>query len=165
VADSTYSTVTDILKGDLPTPSYINEQKFVNDAANEIDSYVGYVYATPLDVSEQSTMLRPARLMIQRVASHLSTGRLILAIAAGVQDDRLHAYGQRMVDESIETLKMIRDGELPLAGAEPVEGVENPIPESGPMIANIDTYSAVEAFYAEMARPRYLDVPSGLSGG
>lgn len=149
---STYSTVSDLLKGDLPSPAYVSEQKYVDDAANEIDSYVGYVYATPLDVTDSSTMLRPARLMIKRIASHLSTGRLILAIAVASEDDRLHAYGQKLVDESIEALKMIRDGELQLEGAETVGGVDVPVPATGPMIANLDQWSPVEAFYAEVGK-------------
>jgi hypothetical protein len=39
-----YSAVTDLLTGDLPLPSYVSPVKFVDDAADEIDSKIGFLY-------------------------------------------------------------------------------------------------------------------------
>lgn len=150
---STYSTVDDLLLGDMTIPGYVSKQAYVDNAADEIDSRLGYVYATPFDVSDTSTMIRPARLMIKRIAAHLSSGRLVLAIAIASEDRQVHAYGKSLIDEALATLDKIAEGQIPLVGAEPLDPDASSAPPSGPAILNIDQFSQVEAFYQQMAQP------------
>jgi hypothetical protein len=150
---STYSTLADLLIGDMPIPAYIDKQGYVNNAADEIDSRLGYVYATPFDVSDLSTMIRPARLTIKRIAAHLSSGRLILAMATASEDRQVHAYGKSLIDEALSVLEKIANGEIPLIGADPLDPDATSAPHSGPTILNIDQFSSVEAFYQQMALP------------
>jgi hypothetical protein len=162
---STYSTVDDLLIGDMPIPPYINKQGYVDNAADEIDSRLGYVYATPFDVSDLSTMIRPARLTIKRIAAHLSSGRIILAMAVASEDRQVHAYGKSLIDEALAVLEKIANGEIPLVGAEPLDPDAISAPTSGPMIANIDQFSSVEAFYQQFSQPPTVSDLLRVSGG
>lgn len=150
---STYSTVDDLMLGDLPVGSYVSKQKYVDDAADEIDSYIGHIYATPIDMSVGSPVSRPSRLLVARIARFLSTGRLILAIATPSQHQVLHAYGAKMVDEALAALNALAEGDPPLVGADPANPAKDVLESSGPLVSNIDTRSTVETFYQVFADP------------
>lgn len=147
-----YCATTDLLYGNIPLPTGITAQKFVDDAAEEIDSYIGMTYLTPVDINA-SELARPVKLLLKRINSHLATGRLILAVTANGEDDRLHAYGASLVTESLATLQAISDGEVTLIGAAPANADD--VAVTGPMIANVDAESNVEAFYGRIANPWY----------
>jgi hypothetical protein len=162
---STYSTVGDLLVGDMPFPAYIDKQAYVDKAADEIDARLGYVYATPFDVSDASPMIRPARLNIKRIAAHLSTGRLILAAAIAGEDRQLHAYGKSLIDEALKALEKIANGEIPLIGAAPLDPADVSAPPSGPSVLNIDQFSMVEQFYQDFSLPPTPSDMLRVSGG
>ncbi|HWI68184.1 MAG TPA: hypothetical protein VNS88_07365, partial [Nitrospiraceae bacterium] len=71
-----YSEVTDLLTGNVPTPAYLSPQKYVDDAADEIDSKIGFVYETPIDVTYSSSnpVTRPVRLLLKRINNFLASG-------------------------------------------------------------------------------------------
>ncbi len=139
--------------GDIPIAGYVSAEKFIQDAADEIDSQIGFVYVTPV-VLEDIDKTRPARLLLKRINAHLATGRLIMALDAGGQDDRLHAYGYSLIKEATAALAGIAKGEIELPGATPLN------PSSGDevkgiIINNLDPESNVEAFYNRVAAPGY----------
>lgn len=146
---STYSTVTDLLLGDMPVALEVNKQKYVDDAADEIDSIIGKRYETPIDVTETSAVPRYARLFIKRAANHLATGRLILAVAAGGEDTQLHAYGWSLVRDSLAALEQIASGEYDIPGAEPIP-LDDALQPTAPSIVNQDASSGVDAFYSNV---------------
>lgn len=148
---STYSTIADLMIGDLPIAPVIDRQKYVDDAADEIDSTIGHIYATPIDMTPAGPVKRPSRLLIQRIARFLSTGRVILAVATPTENQTLHAYGKQMVDEALAALNAIAQGEPPLEGAEPADPEDEIHSSSGPLISNIDSFSQVEEFYQLMS--------------
>lgn len=150
-----YCTTADVSTGNIPLPTYIDKQKFVNDAADEIDSKIGFLYQTPIDVTDEVTnpVVRPVRLLLKRLNANLATGRLILALDASGEEDKLHAYGWSLVREVIASLNKIADGEIILEGVLPVE--ENGLALPGPLIHNEDEESSVEAFYNRIASPSY----------
>ena len=91
-----YSEVGDLLIGDMPVGVLTSKQKFVDDATNEIDSYIGVRYVTPLSLADTdpstgwpNAIPRHVRLHISRINNHLASGRLILAVAAGGEDQRV----------------------------------------------------------------------------
>ena len=143
--DSTYSVVDDLLLGDLPVSATVNKQKFVNDAADEIDSRLGFVYETPLPMD--GTMERHAELTIKRVANNLASGRLILMLASPTEQRALHAYGQSLVNAALADLGFILAGTLPLDGATKQDADVDQ--DTGPSVKNLDSASAVEAFYGD----------------
>ena len=148
-----YSTTNDLLLGGIPIPAGLQAQKFVNDAADEVDSQIGMLYITPVDVNS-STLVRPVKLLLKRLNNFIATGRLILAVTSNNEDDRLHAYGLSLLKEANEALHMIASGQVVLDGA-PVTDANVPR-VSVPLIGNLDSESNVEAFYDRIANPTYL---------
>lgn len=144
---ATYSEETDLQVGPIPLPPYLDKAKVLADTADEIDSNIGFIYKTPINMTDNGPVARPARLLLKRISSHISTGRLILALASGGEDDSTHAYGRMMLKQGQDALRQIANGTIDLDGAEKVDG-EAASP-TGPMIANVDARSLVEGFYGD----------------
>lgn len=161
-----YCLVTDLLTGNIPTPALLTPQKFVDDAADEIDSYLGQKYTTPLVLLSTDPAQRPGYLLLKRINSHLATGRLILAVSAGGEDKNLNAYGKSLVDESIAALQELTEGNYVIVGALPLPGdtVGN---SNSPLIFNVDDSSAVEDFMDRLINPPLVPYYPGFpySGG
>lgn len=157
----TYCEVVDLLIGDLPTSAALSPQKYVSDASDEIDSKIGFVYETPIDVVTAGVTPRPVVLLLKRLNAHLATGRMILAATIIAEDKQLNAYGARMVADCELTMSQIATGALVLDGTVP-SGLNGLPPPHVPMILNKDEESAVDAFYDRVVNPSYSFVtPSG----
>jgi hypothetical protein len=149
-----YSTVGDLLTGNVPTPVALDPQKFVNDATDEIDSKIGFLYVTPLDIVAPTSIPRPACLLIKRINNFLASGRLLLAAAAGQEDSQIHAYGWSLIKEATTALDQIATGQIPIEGAVKQDtGDEAAV--TAIILNNLDEESAVEAFYSRIANPDY----------
>jgi len=144
-----YSSADDLLLGDLPLGAAVDREKYVADAADEIDSAIGHVYATPVDMTEGGPVARHSRLLLKRINNHLATGRIILAVSIGGEDDSLQAYGRSLIREAHAALGDIATGAVELIGAETVEGGDV---TNGPVVVNFDQYSGVDAFYDNVMR-------------
>lgn len=166
-----YSAVGDLLTGNLPLSTFLSPAKFVQDATNEIDSKIGLIYKTPLDLDDTVTIdaqvvpnpiPRPARLMIKRIANFLASGRLILAMDISGEDNHLHSYGESLVTEALAALGGIQCGDVPIPGAGPADP-DAPEPQTGPRIINSDSVSAVDVFYRNVM-PQYPIIPVPIYG-
>ena len=146
-----YSAPDDLLLGDLIVSESVGKQKYVDDAADEINSAIGFLYTIPV-VTDAQGVDPIVGMVLKRLNNWLATGRLIMALAAGGEDTNLHAYGLSLVTQAQATLAQIASGELKLPGAAPAPGTEDNRPE-GASVSNVDEYSAVEAFYGEVMRP------------
>jgi hypothetical protein len=152
-----YCTVEDLLVGDMRLPAGLRPQQYVDSATNEVDMNIGFLYVTPIDVTESSAVIRPVRLLLSETTKKLASGRLILAMSTAGQRTELHAYGKRLVDEALATLKQIVSGEITLLGVPILDPDGDGDTEfSGPQIANLDAESNVEAFYDRVANPHYV---------
>lgn len=142
-----YSMKEDLLLGDIPLPTFVNASSYVNDAAAEMDSWLGRRYVTPLALSESDALQRPHALTLRRINNHLATGRLILAISAGSENIRLHAYGNSLVKDALSLLRYFANPNTELIpGAIPHSTSEDVSP-SGPLILNAERHSLVDSFY------------------
>lgn len=151
VANS-YCELNDLRKGDLPLPSFMADgSQFLVGAAQEIDAQLGHIYQTPFIVDPpDSTMKRPAVLLLRKINWLIGSGRLILDLAASGENTELHAYGKRMLDEGMLLLMQIANGEIILSGApflEPEEGETEEGIFTGPIVVNEDEQSLVQGFY------------------
>lgn len=160
---ATYCDVEDLLLGsNMPTPT--GASKFVTQACDEIDSVIGFKYATPV-VVDDSPESRPTTLLLKKIAIWLASGRLILAQANGAEDDQIQQYGRYLVEQALAALNAIGDGTIVLPGAPPAtEGTTFP---TGPQITNVDETSQVEDFTAVFGNPAQMVVtrqyvPSGF---
>lgn len=150
-----YCVVGDLLVGKVPLPAYIDPQKYVDDAADEIDTHICQLYLTRVDVTDPTTTSRVAKLFLKRINAHLASGRLLLSVAAPEEQRQLHAYAASLVAESLEALEGVESGEYLLEGALPADGLTE-VPQSMPMISNLDEESQVEAFYDRIANPDFV---------
>jgi phage gp36-like protein len=146
-----YCTVEDLLIGDIPTSTELDPQKYVNDAADEIDSKIGFRYATPISVVAPTP--RPVVLLLKRLNSHLASGRLIMAATILQEDTALNAYGKALVDEAMQTIDAIGLGKVVIAGIETADPAIAPVYKSRVLIANVDATSQVEDFYSKVLNP------------
>lgn len=145
-----YCEAGDLLLGNIPTQS-VDSEKYVNDACDEIDSKLGFMYATPIVVDE-APQNRPTRLMLKRLNVWLASGRLIMALDSGGQDDQLHQYALYLVSEATKTLEAILNGEIVLPGVDPASPDSTGI-VTGPQQVNGDDYSLVEAYGSVFGDP------------
>jgi hypothetical protein len=162
-----YSEETDLLTGNIPTPAYLSPQKYINDAADEIDSKLGFIYKTPVDLATDAEhpVPRPVRLLLKRLNNFLATGRLLMAVDAGGERTQVHAYGKQLVDDALLTLNMIAEGKLELTDTPKLDGTDGELKVTAPLISNLDAESNVEAFYDRIANPEYIffgTLPQGL---
>jgi hypothetical protein len=148
--------------GNIPLPRYITPSEYVNDAADEIDSMIGAIYKTPIDISTNGPVSRPSRLLLKRLNKHLAMGRLILAVTSAEEHERLHAYGQSLVAECLAALMMLQDGRVKLDGAAGPDGNDLDDRKPAVVLINKDPESNVEAFYDRLANPNYSFAPTDL---
>lgn len=143
-----YASVEDLVLGNIPIPD--SAQRYVDQAAQEMDSIIGFKYETPV-VVDNSPEGRPVTLLLKRINYTLASGRLLLALAAPAQDDQIQQYGKYLVDEALKALKMIVDGEILLPGAPEVGG--GTLKSTGPVAYFEDDASAVETFGLVFGNP------------
>lgn len=158
-----YSAVSDLLLGDTVLGSTVDPEKYVQDAADEIDSKVGFMYVTPLNLQ---TAPRPVQLLLKRINNFLATGRLIMAVASPSEEGGLNAYGRNLVEAASESLDAIAAGKINLEGVQTI--ADGTALRTAPMVSNIDSESSVEAFYDRIANPSYVYpaayIPQGWIG-
>jgi hypothetical protein len=96
--------------------------------------------------------------MVKRAANHLATGRLIMALAIGGEDNSLHAYGYSLVQNALRWLESIACGDFDIPGAVLNEDTQS-FTSRGPKIGNVDSSSGVENFYGQVMAPPLLINP------
>lgn len=142
-----YCNPGDLLKGDIPYPTrYGNGQQMIDLTAEQIDSMIGHIYVTPASITVPPAANRPSQLLLKHINILLASGRIITDMAAGGEDADLHAYGERLVQEALDYLKKIQNGEIVLTGATRLPSATAP---SAPTISNEDAVSLVEDFYTQ----------------
>lgn len=144
-----YCGTGDLLLGNVPVPS--SAAKYVDLAAEEMDSFLGLQYATPVVLDENNPQQRAAFLLLKRINIWLASGRLLMALDAAGEDDQVHQYAKRLVDESLVALKQISDGSILLPGVDPL----NPEVQrtTGPVASFADDSSMVESFNTVWGNP------------
>lgn len=152
----TYSTVGDLLLGDMPAPS--NASSYVQDASDEIDSKLGMRYQTPI-VVDDSPANRMTNLLLKRINNWLASGRLILAQAITGEMQYMHSYGRQLVKDAEAALDQVVSGDIVLPGAEFLNVGD--VGVSGPIISNLDAQSNVESFYSFVQQNPLTYVPPG----
>lgn len=167
-----YCQPDDLLLGNIPAPDSASPEKYCVDGADEIDSRIGHIYQTRIDIADTSSIKRPARLLLKRINVWLATGRLLMATDAPGEENQIHAYALKLVNDASAALDMIANGSVILDGAVRLPGFSDS--RQGPVYANADPESNVEAFYNRIANPTYVfpglsdyerPYPSGYRGG
>jgi hypothetical protein len=147
-----YCEPTDLKLGQIPLPPYMSAEAEIQDAADEIDSKIGYLYKTPIYLP---ALGRPALLLLKRINSALASGRILLQVAAPEENSSVHSYGASLIREANAAIAAIASGDIVLDGADKLEQAP-PEPASVPIISNLDSESNVEAFYNRIANPAVI---------
>jgi hypothetical protein len=156
-----YCVKEDLLTGDIPLAGkYGDGTSFVNFAADEIDGQIGHLYVTPVTyVNPVDPKAKPAQLLLKKINILLASGRIILDMAAGTEDQNLHAYGNAMLLEGINLLNMISSGKIKLATAIEIEDTADD-ENTAISVLQYDPYSLVESFYTTYSRPAWTWPPA-----
>lgn len=133
-----YSEVSDLLIGDLLISESVDRAKFVNLAAEEIDSKLGWVYELPLRTAEVASSptawknlpLHQANIL-KSINNRLATGRLILTLDIAGEGTQLHAYGWHLIQEALGDLAVIANGDVDIDAVRSIavanEGDKRPV--------------------------------------
>lgn len=161
-----YCETTDLLISGIAMSPEVNVQSYVQDAADQIDSAIGFRYETPIDITVDSSVVRPAILLLKRINVLLASARLLMRLDYGNEGNRPNQLAMEWLKEAVDALKAIVDGKVDLEGAVLQQGVED---SSGPLIFNEDSDSLVATFYQRVQRRSYWDhfsgdIVSGLYG-
>lgn len=162
-----YSTTDDLLIGDVQLPVGNDGTKYVNQAADEIDSRLGFIYATPFNLATGSTLSRPAQLLVKQLSIHISSGRAMMDLSTSGENGMPNPYGKYLLDQAEAMLALIVEGRVILDGAAPANPGDGGTTEfsSRVLIHNADPYSMVEAFYDWGRRPALFPGGGPFVGG
>lgn len=160
-----YSTAADLLTGNVPLPSYVDAEKYITSAAEEIDAVVGQLYVTPVSV-QAGPLTRPTTLILKKANNFLATGRIILAMDSAGQEANLHKYGRYLIGEAEKILQGILQGTILLPGAASLTGDQG---GTAPTIKNAEAESVVDQFYGNFnvstwpypSKPVFFGRPEG----
>lgn len=162
MTDSTYSATTDLLVGDVTIDDAV-KTRHVNQAADEVDSNLGFLYPTPFT---EGALSRPGWLLIQRLANFIASGRLLMEIDQGGEEQMIHAYGKSLLQQATDAMSLILSGAIDLRPGD--DGSTEVPATNGMLIANVDDFSVVDKFYDYMAKPpiflqRFPFIPDRLN--
>lgn len=143
-----YSEPSDLLFGSVPTVGQ-DLTAWIARADDEIDAEIGTLYVTPISFPSSSEA-RPGKLLIKKISSQLATGRAIMSMDAGSEENTLHQYGLYLIKEANAALRCIKSGEVVLPG---VQMVSTEDLTSAPKVYNVDQSSAVEDFFSNFSGP------------
>lgn len=154
MATSTYGLITDMLIGDVTVDDSV-KQRHVDQAADEVDSKLGFLYPTPFT---EVALSRPGWLLIRRLANFIASGRLIMEIDQGGEENIVHKYGMSLLQQAEDAMCIILDGSVNLLPGDDGSGAGD-APVNGMLIGNVDKFATVDAFYDYMAKPPIFPDP------
>lgn len=147
-----YSEVSDLLTGDIPLGAGVDAQKYVDQAADDMDAKLGWIYEVPIDLDGDPLADPPVAplpnhqiLLLKGINNKLASGRLILTLDISGEDKSLHAYGHFLIKEANAELLLLANGTLDLSAPrvpQPDETTINRVPG----VVNLDEESLLTPF-------------------
>jgi hypothetical protein len=155
-----YCTTADLLLGQLESrlPIEVNPTEYINLAADEIDGRLGFTYLTPFDIEGVNSLPLHQVKLLKSINAKRASGRIIMAVTIATEDNLVHQYALRLMQEADLELAAIANGDVRLS-APLVDSEGNPLDPTDdpddfdpyariPTAENIDMYSATAAFEA-----------------
>lgn len=149
-----YCDTDDLLLGPLTgtLPSSVDPVKYIDLAAEQVDSRLGYSYVVPLPIA---TLPDHQKFLLKSINYKLASGRLIMAIAVATEDPAVHGYAARLIAEADLELAAIVNGDVLLTAPRATDtggvapGTDPSLEDAFariPGATNRDASSAVTAF-------------------
>lgn len=146
-----YSTVGDLLLGNIPLPAGDKADRAVQRASDEIDGILGARYKVPINPS--GAQQRSVKALLLTINNWLASGRLIEELTASSQTVEIHAYANKLISEAQATLLQIVSGQIILPGCELIGQDGGVSSETGPIIVNQDPSSQTAYYYDNIDNP------------
>lgn len=137
-----YSAIEDLLIGDLIISETLDRQKFVDDAADEIDSKLGWIYQTPIVLTG---LPRHEALLLKSINNRLASGRLLLTLYQSGENNSVHAYAASLVRDATNDLMLIANGDVVLS-APRQENTTQGTSDTAPTATGMDEIGPMTAF-------------------
>lgn len=137
--------------GDMTIATGISLDALASDAAGEMNVRLGERYVVPINL-DAPTLAAHHKLLLRLINARLAAGRFLLATTSPAEDRELHEYGMYLVNLAYEDLNLVSSGRVILAGQVDSTSESNLSDESGILISNHDSMSAVEAFEESFMR-------------
>lgn len=170
-----YCQVEDLLLGDVTVGGSINRQLYVDQAAEEMDSKLGWIYKTPIDLDGATAnpptipetippLPRHEALLLKTINAKIATARLIMAVSINEEGNAVHAYALRLLKEGNDELIMLANGTI-LLSAPRSESTPDEISRV-PGVVNEDVESLLDPFYntVNRSRPWYAEIGRDPNG-
>jgi hypothetical protein len=142
-----YCDTDDLLVGDVLLGPNQNLSVWVDSAAEEMDSKLGFRYQVPIAPKPPATILAKHELLLLKdINKKLASGRFLLAQAQGSEEGQEHAYGRALVNDALNSLMLICNAEIDFVDAIPADDVVLSSYFTGPSIENQDEESLLLGF-------------------
>ena len=143
-----YCGLNDLLIGDLLLPEEISKKAYIESAALEIDSRIGSLYAVPVVIAPDKVVQYQATIsMLKSINARLASGRILMAAAATLELNVVHAYANSLVREAMSDLEDIRERKYILQGADANSNPSETFVATHVYGFTQDPVSAVDKFY------------------
>lgn len=111
-----YSSEDDLLIGDMMLPMGFDKAKYITSATDEINGKLGFVYKLPLEpLPGLGSIPDYQTILLKTISNKLASGRLIMDVSAAGERQTIHAYARRLVDEAMNDLMCIANGDIDLS--------------------------------------------------
>lgn len=157
-----YCDEEDLLLGDLEVGPSVTPETWVQAAADEMNSRLGFVYKVPIEAKEGLPGLATHEaLLLKDINRKLASGRLILAMAQAGEDNSEHAYGASLVKDALYALNLLTSRQIDLGSAVLAEG-NAAGGDTAPLVHNHDEESLVDGFEHTILRSEKWRTRPGL---
>lgn len=152
-----YCTTDDLLLGDLVVGRSVSPETYVNAAADEMNSKLGFIYKVPIEPNSSydppfTVLATHEKLLLKDINVKLASGRLILAQAQGSEDGQEHAYGASLIRDALNSLYLLTSREVILSTAAPADNTTLLAECPAPSIHNADDESLLLGFEETVMR-------------
>lgn len=138
-----YCTPEDIRLDDPPEGVVI--ERLIAAGAEYMDGYLGQVYQLPIVLDPQLSSHKGDHALLSRLNQYLAAAFYYRERTADKKSDEDHKYGRALYDEARQELSRISAGRTVIESAEPLHPEDGQ--PNGPLVANRDAGSFVDAFY------------------
>lgn len=136
-----------ILDKAIPVPAGSDLSAYITTASTHIDTELRGRYATPLSVDQSRPGHTQDTELLRNIAAHLATGYFILAVTSGRELNKVHQYGNWLIERAEKWIEQLREGDLVLLTVPQIEANAPQPMDGAPIISQGIDRSLVDSYY------------------
>lgn len=146
IISGAYCKLSDLPIGDVNIGPNVNQELYVQRAANEMNLKLMSKYRTPLTVQTSDLNNAVTVAFLRDVNANIAAGRMIMSLSVNRELERVNAYANRLLRDAQDAMNGVLDGTIVLPGLAPA--VASPeSQQENVLVGNQDAFSGVDAFY------------------